>query len=470
MLSRCSVITLIALLLVGCADFQPKPIFERDVLRELRAIRLEAIQPETGIKHSHLPIPSESRGFDVTNGLSSDEAVAAALALNRDLRAFRKERDVAEGELIAAGLLPNPELQLTWLKIEGITTSFATGGLDLGLNWAPPRPGERGLKKARAKSHIDEVRTEIAGAEWRLATEVRKAYAILLAVEVRLRLTEALLHLEERILDFEQDKRALGDASRLDVNLAKISTAEARFERETLFNERNQARQALNRLLGLPPLYAIKLEAPDDPLAYQAYPLRLDQLENVMIEKRPDLRAAKQVYEQTEHSLHLAYLQRIPWFRFGPAYARDELDDAVKNRWGIGLGIDLPIANLNQGEIARLEATRDKQREAFSALMLQGRAEVNEAYRSLRAQEGLIRLYQETTEPALNENLELTEAGFEMKEFDLLQLLTTQDRIFKSRRQFVEAQLAYWKAVFDLERAIGARLAEIALSSSRDKS
>jgi cobalt-zinc-cadmium efflux system outer membrane protein len=465
MLLRCSGVILLTLIMAGCAGFQSKPIFEHDVLRELRAIRLEATPP--GVKAPPPPPPLKSRAFDATNGLSSDEAVAAALVLNRDLRTFRKERDVAEGELIAAGLLPNPELQLTWLKIERITTSFATGGLDLSLNWAPPRPGERGLKKARAQARIDEVRAEIAGAEWRLATEVRKAYAVLLAVEARLRLTEALLRLQQRILDFEQDKRALGDASRLDVNLAKISTAEARFEREILLNERNQARQALNRLLGLPPLYEITVEATGDSLGYRPYPLLLDRLENVMVERRPDLRAAKQAYEQAEHSLHLAYLQRIPWFRFGPAYARDELDNVVKNRWGIGLGIDLPIANLNQGEIARLEATRDQRREGFTALVLQDRAELNEAYRNLRAQEGLIRLYQETTEPALNENLELTEAGFEMKEFNLLQLLTTQDRVFKSRRQFIEAQLAYWEAVFDLERALGARLSEISTLSSK---
>lgn len=451
--------TILALIVAGCAGFQPKPILEHEVLRELRAIRLEAIQ--SGAKPPPPPLTPQSRRFDAADGLTADEAVAAALFLNRDLRAFRKERDVAEGELIAASLLPNPELQFTWLKIEGITKSFATGGLDLNLNWAPLRPGERSIKKARAKARIDEVRAEIAGEEWRLATKVRKAYAALLAVEERLRLTEALLRLQQRILDFEQEKRALGDASRLDVNMAKISTAEALFERETLLNERSQARQALNRLLGLPPLYEIKLEITGAPLAYRAFSLRLDPLENVMVEKRPELRAAKRAYAQAELSLRLAYLQRIPWFRFGPAYARDELDNAVKNRWGIGFGIDLPIANLNQGEIARLKAARDKLREGFTALVLQGRAEVNEAYRKLRAQEDLIRLYKETTEPALNENLELTEAGFEMKEFNLFQLITTQDRAFKSRRQFIEAQLAYWEAVFDLERALGAHLSEL---------
>ena len=73
--------------------------------------------------------------------MSADEAVAVALFLNPDLRAFRKERGIAEGELITAGLLPNPELQLTWMNIDHFTKSLGTTGLDISLLWAPPDRG-----------------------------------------------------------------------------------------------------------------------------------------------------------------------------------------------------------------------------------------------------------------------------------------------------------------------------------------
>jgi outer membrane protein TolC len=48
-----------------------------------------------------------------------------------------------------------------------------------------------------------------------------------------------------------------------------------------------------------------------------------------------------------------------------------------------------------------------------------------------------------------------------MGEFNLLQLITTQDKVIKSRREFLDAQLAHWNAVFDLEQALGARLSDI---------
>jgi hypothetical protein len=33
--------------------------------------------------------------------------------------------------------------------------------------------------------------------------------------------------------------------------------------------------------------------------------------------------------------------------------------------------------------------------------------------------------------------------------------------VLKSRREFIEARLDYWKAVFDLERALGARVIDV---------
>jgi outer membrane protein TolC len=381
--------------------------------------------------------------------------------VNPDLRAFRRERGVAEGELVAAGLLSNPELQVTWLYIEHFTKSFETGGIDVALNWAPPRPGELGAKKARATARINEVRAQIAGEEWKLASKVRQSYSALLAAEERLRLAQSSLRLQERIRQFVRDKRQLGDASSLDVNLVDIEFAQILREELTLTNARDRARLELHRLLGLPPLTELKLQTSGDPLAHAPFTLDDAALERAFLAHRPDLLAAKEEYEQAEQSLRLAYIERWPWFRFGPAYARDEIDGKAGNRWGLGLGIDLPLANLNQGEIAILEAKREKLREAFVAKLHEVRGEVYEAHRNLEAQARLIRLFDESIRPALEENVRLTEAGFQAGELNLLQVITTQDKALKSRRDAVEAQFEYWNAVHELERAIGVRLRDV---------
>jgi outer membrane protein TolC len=123
-----------------------------------------------------------------------------------------------------------------------------------------------------------------------------------------------------------------------------------------------------------------------------------------MIERRAQLAAAKQEYEQAEQDLRLAYIQRIPWFRVGPSYERESGGrEGTLDRLGVTLGLDLPLLNLNQGVIASLEATRDKFRDGFTAKVHIARAELNEAYRNLQAQERLIRLYRDSIQPTLDE-------------------------------------------------------------------
>jgi len=453
-----AVATLAAAGAAGCASYEPKPILTDEVLRELRAVRLEAVRPaDVPATATQGAVPAR---FDPAAGLGPDEAVAVALALNPDLRAFRKERGVAEGELVAAGLLPNPELGVTWLYLENFTKGLASGSLDASLSWAPPRPGELDALRARARARIEEVRAELASEEWRLAAEARNAYAAVWAAEERLRLVEASLALRERIRQLFRNKRDAGDASRIDLNLVEVDFADVLRERAVAAGAVENARFELNRLLGLPPRYELKLRAAGDPLAFKPFAVDARALESLMVARRPDLEAARREYEQAEQALRLAYIQRWPWFRFGPAFMRDELEGKVQNRLGLGLGIDLPIVNLNQGEIAILEARRERLREAFIARVHRARAEVNEALGRMIVAERLIRTFEESVRPALDENAALTEAGFRTGDLELTRLISAQDKVLRARGDFIEAVLDYWRAVHDLERAIGARLFE----------
>ena len=451
-----AIVTALNVSTAGCSSFRSKPLLEGEILQELKALRIENLRPsmETG------PAIGPSRAsFDPTNGLSREEAVAVALYLNPDLRVFRRQRGIAEGELVAAGLFPNPELQATWLHIAHFTNSLATSGFDVALNWAPPRPGERTARIAQAQARIEEVRAEIAAEEWKLAAAVRFAHASVRAAKERLTIAEAMLRLQERIRNFERERKVLGDASDLEVNLAEIGHAEMARDREIVSQELERLRRELLLLLGLPPEYELGLEE-TEAFAYRPVPIDPAALDSTMLRYRPGLQAARMAYQEAQEALRLAYIRRWPWFRFGPAYSRDEIEGQAGNRFGIGVGIDLPLANLNQGEVAIREAERAQLEAAFSAAIHGGRPEVAAALRELQAAERLIRLYDETIRPALEQSLQLIEAGLDLREFNLLQVITTQDKVLRARRENVEALLRYWKAIFDLEQGVGIRLSE----------
>jgi outer membrane protein TolC len=274
----------------------------------------------------------------------ADEAVAVALFLNPALRALRHERGVAEGEVVAAGVLPNAEFGVTWLHIENFTKSLATSGFDVHVRWSPPRPGERPARRAQAEARLGSVRAQIADAEWRMATDVRKARVTLWGAEERRRLSDGALALQERVRRFIRDKRELGDASRLEANLIELEYVDTAREREAILTEVNRARLELNRLLGLPPTALVTLQAPYG-FAYRSFRLTPAALERAMLDRRPDIAAALEEYEESQQELRLAHIRRVPWFSFGPAYERDgSPDEGAVNKLGIGIGIEIPLA------------------------------------------------------------------------------------------------------------------------------
>ena len=444
-------------IVTGCATgYHRKPLVDRKILQDLQTISLEALKPPSSPTKT-TPVSGNAATFDPQKGLTPQDAVLVAEYLNPSIRAFRAARGVAEGELVTARLIANPQLQLNLLHIQNFTHSLATAGISGGINWLPPRPGERDARIRRAQARLDQVRAEISAEEWNLSAEVRKAYFTALALERRRQLAEAGLKLQERVLQFYQDKYSLGDAPRLDLNLARLSYGDAVRDQRAVINEASRALQALNRLLGLPPTYPTVLKAPIESLDYKRIDVDLASLETQMLTEQPDLQAAKQEYEQAEQSVRIARYQRWPWFTAGPVLDRADVENgSLINKLGLGVGVDLPVVNFNRGEIQRAEAERDRLYAAYIAKLHDRRADLNEAYRNLKAQQELIQLFQTTIRPALDENQALVEAGFQMKELNLLQILTTQDRVLRTQSDFVSAQLQYWQSVFDLEKALGA--------------
>ena len=87
---------------------------------------------------------------------------------------------------------------------------------------------------------------------------------------------------------------------------------------------------------------------------------------------------------------------------------------------------------------------------------------VAEAHQSLNARERLIRSCNHQVKPPLDENVQFMEAGFQLGELNLIQVVTTHDEILKSLREHLEAGIACSRAAFgDVGRALGVRLAAI---------
>ena len=367
-MSACRLV--LALLLVGCASYQAEPIDPARVEESLRANELPALRIAAGRLH-HPLLPHVV--LDPRDGFSPDEAAIMAVLAHPTLRAARNRRSVARAQLVAAGILPNPELGLGLdVPVGNGATAGLVPGMSVGLSWEISALVTRGAKRTAAEAAAQSVDLEVAWLEWQVAESARMALFDVIALEAEQRVASesaAALADNEGIIE-----RAVDNNQKTVVDLAAARAA-ARTARETLLEVSGNLRReqlALSRSLGFDGVAQV-LVAPGLELPGAMHPPPAAELLAGLEDRRLDLVALRRGYDSQEAILRAAVLAQFPRLSFGVAGARDTSDVRTI---GLGLGIGLPIFDRNQGQIAIERATRRRLYDEYIARLFEARAEV----------------------------------------------------------------------------------------------
>jgi outer membrane protein TolC len=139
----------------------------------------------------------------------------------------------------------------------------------------------------------------------------------------------------------------------------------------TIAQQQEQERLALNAVLGLPPDRQMPLAA---SLSLPAQPLpTFAELMQGIQERRLDLVALKMGYQSQEERLREAIIAQIPKITIGFLHASDTTHVITT---GFNIGIDLPIFDRNQGNIAIARATRQQLFDEYISRLFTARADV----------------------------------------------------------------------------------------------
>jgi cobalt-zinc-cadmium efflux system outer membrane protein len=425
--------------MMGCAPGQP--LHTRTVLDQLaRTAAAQRASASTG------PLT-----------LDEDRAVALALVGNPTLRAFRLERGVAEGEVLAAGAIANPELRLEVTHLQNRKLSEL--GWGVGLEWAPPQPAVRTARRAAAEAHREEIEHAIREREWALASDVRASFAGLVGADERARLTGAALKVRDELRAAIESRVGRGAATRFDADLSALALAEAQRLVDQSVLSRAQAERALAAAIGLEPDTKIALP----PSAASAEPPALApatcaELQDKVIE-HPALAQAAAHVVMADDLARVEHAARWPWFKFMavPRVRRNEFF-GHETDFVVGVNVLLPLFDWNTGRIRAAEAARDRARAELTADADGIRREVAGACTDLGARADLLRLERERLAPVLEQHDRLMRQALSAHEVDLTTLLVTETRVLDSRLELARAQLALRLAWINLERASGRRL------------
>ncbi|MGH7803589.1 MAG: TolC family protein [Candidatus Binatia bacterium] len=432
--------------LAGCAAVAPGD--SRAAVRQLVAERSGATRP---IEDADDDRSSARVRTLLVDGLTVEDAVEITFLRNHELRAVYTDLDIAESDLVQAGLLHNPVLDAAaGIPIGGGVVDLSFGvAMDLiDVIYVPLRQRVASARLEEAKLRIAAEVLELA---WRSQTTAYRHQANEQMLEVRRQVAEASgasAELARRmrgagnITELElASEAALADEAKLEVRLAEVAVRESREE--------------LNSLMGLWgsdagwTIQSSRLaDPPDDELD-------IERLETRAIERSLDLAAAERFVVAAGENVGLDRASALfPEVVAGGAAERDG------GEWDAGptLSLPIPLFDWGQARTARARAELRRARELHHALAVRIRAETRMARDRLLGHRDRAVHYRAVHLPLRERVVAETQLHYNAMQVSPLDLLRAKEAQIETAARYVEALRDYWTARADLGLILAGRI------------
>jgi cobalt-zinc-cadmium efflux system outer membrane protein len=406
-----------------------------------------------------------TRYIDHVNGMTSDAAVAYAIANNAEIEAMRREAEAGEALIRQARLRPNPSVEVSSSKMtNGPDKSLMVeGGVPLELG------GRRGARIRVAERELEIRQLAVAERERQTAAEVRAKFGEALAAALKLKFFEDILVAATENYSLVSAQVDEGRRAPLERNMELVELNRIRAVHEMHEGDVEIRFLELRNLIGMAPDVPLKLRGefenfvkllpPQSEAVQQALRTRTDLAGARAVER---LAAARTDQARAEGRIDADVMVGYQRMRSGfPLSAFDAAGmlmpiDMRSNVFTFGLKLNLPVRNRNQGMIAAsvLEEEAAAKRREFGELTI--RREVAAAYvrhnRSVRAEE----IYRVGVRAQAAENLNVVRQTYELGSKTLLDYIAELRRFIDTESGFIDSQLAAYLAAIEVMRVTNA--------------
>lgn len=414
--------------------------------------------------------PALAQGSPRQFELGLGEAFDQAERLNPQLIAARRSLDLARADTTIAGAVPNPQISVQY-GLGSIYTDQANAQ-QVGINQPIELGGKRAARLTLADSKYQLATLQLEYLRWQLHSQVRRAYAELVAARANADNVASQTALVQRLVDIARKRFEAGAAPEAELLQVQLSRQQVETQRIQAEGRIRQAGIQLVSLLGEPDprnqqvdvsdrgLFQLSIEKTElAPPAGAALP-DPDVLVERAYNRRFDLLATRQQIGVAQGQLDLAQALRTPDLTVGVSYLFTSLANGQPQANGValGLGVTVPIFYNQQGELQKAQVSIDQTNLQVAALRAQIAAQVRAAYQSLGAARDNIRKYRDELLPASEDVLKLAQESYQVGKTSLTTAIFAQQANQQIRSGYVDAVVAYQNAWADLESAVGSPL------------
>lgn len=358
--------------LVGCARFHEQPLAPAKVAADFGARSLA----DNGLR-AFLETNNAIGGWPRPTW-DFNTLFLAAFYYHPDLDVARARLLGTRAAGITSGARPNPTVSLAPTYD---TTTPPPWILGMSFDIPIETMGKRGYRIAQAAHLSDAARYNLATAAWQVRSRVRKSLLALYAAGEN----EALLQKQESIqtesIRLLEAQLQAGAVSPFEVTQSRVALNQTRFALHDAEKQAATARVQLAESVGVPPAALDGVTLGFD--AFRQFPGDLPDAtaQKQALFNRADIRSGLAEYAATESALQLEIAKQYPNIHLNPGYQLDQTD----NKWTLGLTVELPVLNQNQGPIAEAEARRGEIAAKFNALQARVLSEIGQAFAAYRA-------------------------------------------------------------------------------------
>ena len=442
-------------------------------LLALHALPLAIAQPTDaqttsapqGGPREQVPSTTSARYLDRTSGVSVDQITRDALARNAQLLAARQRLNEAQGLLRQAGFRPNPSFD----------SSFGTGSvlrsegeqqITLAYNHIFELGGKRAARVTVAQLGAELARFEIADLERQIRGDLRTRYGEALAAVRNLEVAETLLDLNQQTLRITQARVDQGEAAPLERGLLQVDVGRLQSDRTLFENQVERALFEIRLLAGLPQGEALRLNGDLNPAPV---PITIESALGRATNERPDLRAARISEQLADAEIRQARTEAVPnlvatgqysrvnsafdQFGVNSAGGREAIRD-LDNMTTVGVSINLPTRNRNQGNIQAAVARRAAAQARRQFVEQSVAREVRSAVSRYEAAQRSLTIFDRQVLGQAQDNVRIIREAYNAGELRLFDVLNEQRRLIDTQRAYTEVLREYYLALVELERAL----------------
>lgn len=388
--------------------------------------------------------------------LTLQQAVQLAEEAEPTLRRKRTELLAAEGARAEASapFFNNPQASIEGARRQvpqsGLPTERRSEG-GVGLSQTLEIAGQQGHRRRAARSVLEAIQAEVADVRRRVLTDTAGQFYRLVYQQRRLRIDEQAVALLDTASAAVKKRKAAGEDTRLDANVAAVEAERAR----------NQAAVTREQLADLQADLATKLQLPmpplivaEDPPETAPFSLSQDQLSTAAADS-PRLHALAAREEAAAARLRLEQASIYPDVTVGVHVGREGASDARERLTTFSVSVPLPLFKRNDAGIGQARTEREQARIEHQSATIEVRSQVYSLWTKLQSLSARVERLRATVVPALQNNEALSAKSQKAGQISVLELIAINRQSLDARRDLLEAELDYQLTRLTLEAATG---------------